>query len=318
MPGTPATSPRLGLPRYASTDPATFAAIFDAIVDAADSNVARWLPPNTLALRPAPSVAERLYWATDKLTMYRDTGSAWQALTIEDLAVTTAKLAAASVTQAKIGADVGTVPVGGQIAWSGDGDPADTNYLLAEGRLIASASYPAFDALAGTAAPVASKHKYNGGIDPGGGMVRIPDKRGRVIVGSDTMGTAQGAAGRLPNSNRTPGSNGGEERHTLASTESGVASHAHGDTFSVLSANVAASAHVIPQAGGVTLALLGSGQTSPFQSVPNSTADSWTGISGAHTHALTGSVAAAAAASALAGHNNLQPYEVDNVIVRVK
>ena len=40
MPGTPATSPRLGIPRYANTDAADFATDVNAVVDAVDASIA--------------------------------------------------------------------------------------------------------------------------------------------------------------------------------------------------------------------------------------------------------------------------------------
>lgn len=206
------------------------------------------------------------------------------------------------------------VLVGTSRSWTGDGDPVDTRYLLAEGRLIASASYPIFDAQAGGKAIAGKTHKYNGGVDPGGGMVRIPDKRGRASVGADNMGTAQGAASRLTTAkghNNVIGQNGGFERHQLAATESGVPAHA------VSVAGNFTGISIGPQLGNI----LGddgnaSGTTFGFTTsagnlVKRQTQYSLSDPSHGHT-------ASAGAAAAAAEHNNMGPYEVDNVIVRVK
>lgn len=112
--------------------------------------------------------------------------------------------------------------VGVVLDWPGEGDPIDPRYLAAEGRLVNSADYPEYDALVGNSAPVGQKHKFNGGVDPGGGKFRISDGRGRNRVGADNLGTAQGAAGRLTTAAghvNAVGQGGGEERHTLVWAE---------------------------------------------------------------------------------------------------
>jgi hypothetical protein len=105
MPGTPATSPRFGAARYSTADPATIAAYLNAMVDTFDSKAALWLAPGTFAARPAANAvpAEALYFATDRLTLYRNRAqTAWDPLTVEDGAVTASKLAANSVGNAAI------------------------------------------------------------------------------------------------------------------------------------------------------------------------------------------------------------------------
>jgi microcystin-dependent protein len=169
----------------------------------------------------------------------------------------------------------GVVPIGGTISYGGGGDPPGGTWLLADGRLIDKTTYAAYFAAVG--------HKYNGGVDPGANKVRIIDSRGRGLVGADNMGTAQGAAGRLPNSNRVAGQTGGEERVTLALAE--MPSHSH---FFQMTNGFGAP----------------SGQDVPFcaedQGVPVSLF--WNTM----------------AAGSSASHNNMPPYAVDNVIVRVR
>jgi microcystin-dependent protein len=121
-----------------------------------------------------------------------------------------------------------SLPIGSQVAYAGTGDPAGMQtgiWVLADGRLIDKTTYAEFFDRVG--------HAYNLGVDPGANKVKIPDKRGRVSVGADNMGTAQGAAGRIPTTG-TPsfsaarGQNGGVARHTLALTEAPVHTHSDG------------------------------------------------------------------------------------------
>jgi microcystin-dependent protein len=283
MPGSPATSPHYGIPRYSQSDPATFATQINAVIDQIDAAIAG-------------------------------------------------------------------IPVGGYCGYAGDGDPADARFKLADGRLLDRTTVASpFFAVAG--------HKYNGGVDPGSNMVRLPDKRGRVSVGADNMGTAQGAAGRLPNSNRTAGSNGGEEQHTLATTE--LPPHTHDDgtltaaahthsgpshTHTISGTAASAGAHThsaqygyFVEAQGPPTAMsaaAGSAVDTGGSNVPQTwTGHTATGSAGAHTHTLSGTAAAAGTGSTGSatpdvtgatgstggggGHGNMQPYEVDNVLVRI-
>lgn len=76
MPGTPATSPRHGAPRYANTDTSDFAGQVNAVTDRFDITAARF-DEGLAAARPAPAIAGRYYWATDTNVLTRDTGTAW-------------------------------------------------------------------------------------------------------------------------------------------------------------------------------------------------------------------------------------------------
>lgn len=191
------------------------------------------------------------------------------------------------------------VPIGGMLPYSGDGDPPETNFLCCDGRLISTTTYAAYFARVG--------HKYNGGADPGGGQFRIPDKRGRTSVGEDDMGTARGAAGRLPNSNRVHGQSGGEERHVNTVTE--MPAHSH----TVNSHNHGGGNHSHGPGAGTFfvesgVANVGAGTGFDWGLVAT-TAASGTIISSESpgTNSQGGGVAS----------NVMQPYEVDNWIVRV-
>lgn len=208
---------------------------------------------------------------------------AWEALPAADAAgeapwlpdgiITARMVGAAAIAYDDLAADVlsALVPIGGLIPYAGDGDPAGGRFLLADGRLLDRATP------AGAAIFTVAGHAYNGGVDPGSNRVRIPDKRGRVSVGADNMGTTQGAAGRLPNSVRAKGQGGGEERHALTA----------GETPSV---------HVGDWRADVAAAAPGTGALDQRGSRPGN--ERYTPGPGT-------------------AHNVLQPYEVDNYLVRV-
>lgn len=241
-------------------------------------------------------------------TWFRKVGTlVWSGTAITSITPLVGKLAG-------ISSDSGGLPVGSIVEYAGSTDPgvqADgTDWRLADGRLVVQATYPLFTTRVG--------HKYNGGVDPGGGNIRLPDRRGRASVGADDMGTAQGAANRIPNSNRQAGQNGGEERHTNLSTESGMPAHTHGDTFAVSSVQPWSAGWNVPiadtswQDGNVT-----SGNISLSAGPIPATLGAISYASGGHSHSVTGAVSTASAVNAASAHNNMQPYEVDNVIVRV-
>lgn len=179
--------------------------------------------------------------------------------------------------------NAGGVPIGGGFLWSGGTDPAAdpsgvVRFLLADGRLIDRTIHSTFFTAFG--------HTFNGGVDPGSNTVRIPDLRGRTPVGADNMGTAAGAASRLPNSNRVLGQSGGEERHTL--TEAELAPHNHGT-------GLAAGSFLV--LGGPSPNIAGSAPGSGSQySIVGAT--QFTGIG--------------------TPHNVLQPYQVVNYVIRVR
>jgi microcystin-dependent protein len=191
-------------------------------------------------------------------------------------------------------ADIGApVPIGAIVPYAGSALPAGGQWLWADGALVSATTYAGLFAICG--------HAYNGGIDPGGGNFRKPDKRGRVSMGADNFG--QGAAGRLPNTtNKTRGLNGGEERHqtTLAET----AAHTH-----------VQNAHSHPAPEGSPDAYLVSDDTPQFYDAPRA---SGVGTQPRSAVSTTGSTTAVnQSAGSGTPHNNLPLYEVDTYIVRV-
>lgn len=270
------------------------------------------------------------YYATDTGELFASLGGAWIKVTTEP-----------------------GIPIGGMIDYDGLNDPADTRFVLADGRVLDPAAYPAYCAQVGT------RNNVAGDADT---VRRVFDSRGAVTVAPDNMGTSQGAANRMGNNPRTLGLHGGVPDVKLVASQSGMPSHNHADTFDVTlfgsfntgtenqslnhghaliiaGAAVAPAAHVLAYAGGVQ-AVPNSGQGAGPFNFPHSTADGWGGTSGvhghpgseavatsppahnhtvpAHKHDITGSVSAAAAKDAVDTHTNLQPYAVANKIIRVK
>jgi microcystin-dependent protein len=99
------------------------------------------------------------------------------------------------------------VPVGSLVDYVGSADPADTRYVIANGRSLLRADYTALFALIGTT---------YGSVD--GTHFNLPDLRGRT-----TVGAGQGAG----LTNRTLGATGGAEDVLLTANQSGLRAHAH-------------------------------------------------------------------------------------------
>lgn len=272
----------------------TYPATARSMIDWVDANIATFI---TTVPRPAAAKAGRQHLDLTTGVVSLDTGSAW---------VEIARAAA-----------IAEVPLGTQLSYSAPTLPTDGRWAWADGGLLPVASYGAYFALVG--------HAYNGGVDPGGGQFRKPDKRGRVSVGADTMPGGI-AGGRLPNSNRAFGQNGGEERHPLVTTE--LPSHSHPADGSGSTLAVAAHSHTYAGASGRvptnTIGFTrvnvqhGSGAfNNNFVAYSGAGTDSSDGATDNNT-AGTDVTGVTGTAGSGTGHNILQPYEVDNVIVRVK
>jgi microcystin-dependent protein len=138
---------------------------------------------------------------------------------VADGAITTAKLAAGAATLAKIGSDVTPflVPSGAILDFAGSSAPS--GWLMCYGQTVSRSTYAdLFTAISTT---------YNVGGEAGTDF-RLPDFRGRVAVGKDDMGGS--AASRMTTAGSgvdgaTLGASGGEQTHTLITSE--LPAHTH-------------------------------------------------------------------------------------------
>lgn len=192
---------------------------------------------------------------------------------ITDGVIATADIADAAVTVGKIAAgndgDVLTtsgttpawaapssLPVGTVLPYAGATAPS--GYLLADGSAVSRTTYSVLFALISTTF----------GVGDGSSTFNLPDLRGNVPVGKDT-----GTFNAL-------GATGGEETHTLTTTE--MPAHTHTQPWIT--------------GGSGTSGIMGGGKDTPGSVIGGNPATGSAGSDGAH--------------------NNLQPYLVLNYIVK--
>lgn len=203
-------------------------------------------------------------------------------------------------------------PVGSMVDWAGSGDPTPASgsikWLLADGRAVSRSTYAAlFTALSTT---------Y--GVGDGTTTFNLPDFRGRVSAGPDSMGTATGAASRMADNN-TRGAVGG------ISASTAVAAHSHTGTISTEGAHShTVNSHTHDYLvtgdgfGGASFAMTINGPstiTANWQqgktAFPSGAASPGTNSQGSHSHTFTGDSFGTATV------DNRQPYQVANKIIRV-
>jgi hypothetical protein len=158
--------------------------------------------------------------------------AAGEAAWLPDNVIATRMVAASSVSYAALAADAiaAMIPVGACIPFIFPALPAGGRFDWADGGLIDRATQGGAGLYAGAG------HAYNGGVDPGGNMVRKPDKRGRGSIGADNFGTAQGAAGRLSAGHNARGQGTGAESRVLVGQDLPLRSYTIDNTTTVVSA----------------------------------------------------------------------------------
>lgn len=260
--------------------------------------------------RPAAGLKGRIHRAADG-TLTFDNGTAWETLARHPHAAL----------HAEDGSDpiLGQVPIGATLTYAGSTLPPNGGYAWADGSLIDVAGHETFASRVG--------HDYNGGVDPGGGKVRVPDKRGRFLLGANNFGAGTAGTGN-DRGQQARGASAGERNHALVAAEH--ASHTH------TTVNAGSHAHVLNGAGahnhgfqGTNLpgaspytgvqGLNGSGLITPWTNsiifnitVTDATGDHAHGVNAAGDHGHTINAQGSGTA-----HNNMPPGEADNVIVRV-
>jgi len=176
------------------------------------------------------------------------------------------------------------------------GSVAPPGYLMCDGTTGNRTTHATLFALIGVT--------YGAG--DGSTTFGLPNLRGRVPVGRDTSDTLFDALGEV----------GGEKTHLLTGAESGTPVHTHADTLAV--------GAVQPWTTGWNVAIASSSWVGTF--VDNGTGSTVTNLakfngsisfaSASHSHPLTGGVSNATAANATTAHNNVQPYQVVNYIIK--
>lgn len=167
---------------------------------------------------------------------------------------------------------------------------APTGWLLCDGAIVSRTTYADLFAAIGTA--------YGAGN--GTTTFGLPDLRGSVFVGED------GSAGRL-SANDARGQRGGEEKHLTTAAEAGVPDHEH----HLSSFNAGGGTLDAPTVAGgkryVPMATAGGG-TGRFIAPPTTTGSFTIGI------AVEG--IPSGAKDATTAHNNVQPYQVGNFVIK--
>lgn len=108
-------------------------------------------------------------------------------------------------------------PIGTMLDYGGVSDPpkngANSIWLVADGRAMASATFPALSALLGS-----TWDTFDGQASPGAGSFRLPKTGARVAI---PTGVSTGQT------TRSRGQMGGEELHTQTPAEAAMKAHAH-------------------------------------------------------------------------------------------
>lgn len=263
----------------------------------------------TIASRPAAGKVGREHYATDTGQTSLDTGSSWVIKGFTDVVRTgDSRLSnartptahthpIADVTGLQAILDV-IAPVGSVVDYAGTGDPA--NWALCDGRALNRVGVHA-----GLFAAIGTTY----GAGNGSTTFNIPDFRGRVAVGPDSMGTGTGDAGRIPSPD-TRGGVGGQHEVGLTSLQSGVNSNGsvggiQGGSNVRGHSEVAQALVVNGQGAGYADGIRTDGGGLSIDFVNDLVSDH-----DDHTHSLVGR-------SADQAHPNMQPYQVINKIIRV-
>lgn len=190
--------------------------------------------------------------------------------------------------------EVGT-PVGVVSDWAGLESKVPEGWMLCDGRSLPKAGYPLlYDRIGDTYGSTST-------------TFNIPDHRGRVSVAPDNMGGIP--VGRIIDT--VLGGTGGEEMVTLTTAQ--MPSHTHSNG-SLTAASAGSHSHQT-DTGNSFVVRIGSGGTWNLPAGSGNARDRLvTNTAGAHTHNVTGSTSAAGSGNA---HNNMQPYIIQNKIIKV-
>jgi hypothetical protein len=336
--GTPPVSPNFNVPRYSANDPADYWDQTNGVTDAFDAQAAK-----RGAIVNADIAANAAIVKTKLAPLAINDSDVDPAAAIQETKLSLASDAAPGVAsrrtlgagpqQAAAGNDPrfgGMVPIGGLVTYAGLGDPPEANFVCADGRLIDRTVYVEFFNRVG--------HSYNGGVDPGSNKVKIPDKRGRALLGALTMNTQMATPPSTDNTRAQAatarGVSGGENAHTSTNAEMPV--HAHGGGTGADSPDHAHSGSTStdsPDHAHYNNASYAQAANYWGGGPPPAGSMNWlyTPVSGAavggatarHAHSFGTGGASARHAHGInndgggAAHNNVGPFEADCILVRI-
>lgn len=242
---------------------------------------------------------------------------------LADSIITSAKIVDGTIAQADLSAAViaAQVKTGMILPFAGLAAAIPSGYVACDGSVVASATYPALDALFGAAAPAGATHAYNNGVSPGAGNFKLPDLRGRVPIGLGASTANGGTTWALSTSTPITGP-GGEEKHLLLAAESGVAAHSvtvsasqSGHSHNVITNNAGGNS---PFGNGSALtsgSSLNTGGNAPSFQFSSNGSFAYQFNTDTQTPAISAS-GSASAANAASSHNIMQPHAVVNFIVK--
>lgn len=237
------------------------------------------LSTGVLSARPSTPPSGHFYWATDALVLSVYVG-AWLEVSASP-------------------------PVGSLSAYAGAGDPADSRWVVADGRTISRTTYSVLFDLIGTT--------YGAGDSTS--TFALPDLRGRVVTAADT-GIVTGSAGRLT-TNNVRGQSGGVDKVTLATSQIPAHGHPVTDPGHVHSVYDPAHTHHSPGDGFITP----TGVTETAQSGTGTSYGVHASASGAQTGVQVESATTGVSVQQTGGgasHPNVQPHLTLSYIIRIR
>jgi microcystin-dependent protein len=191
-------------------------------------------------------------------------------------------ITAGNITDRRLGAPRGQVPVGAISEYAGVTAPL--GWRVCDGSALSRTGFAALFAVLGTV--------YGAG--DGSTTFNLPNIKGRVVVGFNSGDGNFDAMGET----------GGVGSHVLTAAESGLPGHTHGHTLGTGIESVAHAHTSLPINNQNA-----SRATGAFDTHNHAPGSGFTGTENTlHTHAITGGISAIASASAGAAHTNLQPY----------
>jgi microcystin-dependent protein len=197
----------------------------------------------------------------------------------------------------KVFATSSTAPTGALQGFAGASAPA--GWLICDGSAVSRTTYATLFAAIGS----------TWGAGDGNTTFNLPDYRGKVLVGAGggfSLAAVGGEASHTLSTSEVP-----SQSVTVTGTTGGGSAHTHGVTDP-------GHTHTVPigyTGAGTVGSVSGASSTGSFN---ESTASSTTGVTigseSAHTHSLSASGSTNGGGGA---HNNMQPYAVANVIIKI-